>query len=104
MKDLLLSALASLVSWVLSDPNILLVISDDQNRLVGHLGPELGLETWIQPNIDNLAAQGVTFNNALVCTPECKPSRTFLIYGVSPVKLKSFKMQTMTVIQTLLTS
>lgn len=47
MKALLVSILASLISGVLSDdPNILIIVADDMARLVGHLGPELGLEEW----------------------------------------------------------
>lgn len=44
MKAILLAALTSLVSRVLADPNVLVVVADDMNRLVGHLGPELNLE------------------------------------------------------------
>lgn len=88
MKAILLAVLTSLVSRVLADPNVVIIVADDMNRLVGHLGPELGLQSWAQPtpNIDKLAAKGVTFTNAHVCAPECKPSRTCLVYGESPVK------------------
>lgn len=70
--------------------NFLFIVADDMNRLVGHLGPKLGLQGYAQPtpNIDKLAAEGVTFTNAHVCAPECNPSRTCFLYGISPVDTK----------------
>ena len=59
-------------------PNILLVIADDLNRQIGHLGAEPAHPT---PNLDKLAAEGVTFTNAHACAPDCKASRFCLLLG-----------------------
>lgn len=62
-------------------PNILLAISDDQSYL--HAGP------WAQapvrtPALDQLAEQGVVFNNAFVASPMCTVSRASLFTGRNP--------------------
>lgn len=58
-------------------PNILLLCIDD-------LRPELntyGASHIHSPNIDNLAAQGIQFNNHYVNAPSCGPSRYTLLTG-----------------------
>ncbi|HEX4784178.1 MAG TPA: sulfatase-like hydrolase/transferase [Candidatus Sulfotelmatobacter sp.] len=53
-------------------PNILLIMSDEHNpRVTGCYGDQI-VKT---PNIDSLAAQGVTFDNHYCNSPLCVPSR-----------------------------
>lgn len=62
-------------------PNILVIAVDDLNHWVHHLGrnPQV-----ITPNIDRLAARGVTFTNAHAASSVCNPSRTALLTGLRP--------------------
>jgi len=64
-----------------SRPNVLIVIVDDlTSRAVGALGGD----PRITPNIDRLAAESVVFENAVVATPVCTPSRHAFITGRWP--------------------
>ncbi len=62
-------------------PNILLIISDDLNNWIGPMGGNPQTQT---PNLDKLAAQGVTFRNAQCAAPLCNPSRTAFMSGMRP--------------------
>ena len=62
-------------------PNVLFIAVDDLNDWVSHLGGHPQAET---PNIDALAARGVTFANAHCTTPACNPSRAALMSGMRP--------------------
>jgi arylsulfatase A-like enzyme len=62
-------------------PNVLFIPVDDLNHWVGHLGRNKQTKT---PNIDRLAAMGVTFTNAHCAGPVCNPSRTALLSGLRP--------------------
>ncbi|HJP34554.1 MAG TPA: sulfatase-like hydrolase/transferase, partial [Gammaproteobacteria bacterium] len=48
-------------------PNVLLIIVDDLRPLVGSYGDDLAHT----PNIDELAASGVVFENAFASVPVC---------------------------------
>lgn len=61
--------------------NVLFIAVDDLNHWVGHLGRNPQTKT---PNIDRLAARGVTFSNAHCAAPICNPSRTALLSGRRP--------------------
>lgn len=59
-------------------PNIILVLTDDQSYgMLGVTGNDI-VET---PNIDELAKQGVLFTNAHVTSAICTPSRVSLLLG-----------------------
>lgn len=64
-----------------SNPNIILIIADDMNwddcGAYGH--PAIRT-----PNIDRLAAQGVTFQHAYLTTNSCSPSRSSILTGKYP--------------------
>lgn len=62
-------------------PNVLFIAVDDLNHWVGHLGRNPQTKT---PNIDRLAAMGVTFANAQCAAPVCNPSRAALLSGKRP--------------------
>ena len=62
-------------------PNVLFIAVDDLNHWVGHLGRNKQAKT---PNIDRLAAMGVTFANAQCAAPVCNPSRAALLSGKRP--------------------
>jgi arylsulfatase A-like enzyme len=62
-------------------PNILLIISDDLNDWIGPMGGNPQAQT---PNLDKLAARGVTFVHAQCAAPLCNPSRTAFMSGMRP--------------------
>jgi arylsulfatase A-like enzyme len=64
-----------------SRPNVLIVIVDDlASGAVGALGGD----PRFTPHIDRLAAQSVVFENAVVATPLCTPSRNAFLTGRWP--------------------
>ena len=63
-------------------PNILIIIADDCT--FSDL-PLYGGSNVKTPEIDKLAAQGMTFNKAYVTMPMCSPSRTELYTGLYPI-------------------
>ena len=64
-------------------PNFLLIIADDvtYNDLPLYGGPNIQT-----PNIDRLAAQGITFDRAYLSMAMCNPSRTELYTGLYPFR------------------
>lgn len=62
-------------------PNVLFIAIDDLNDWIGPLHGHPDVKT---PNIDRLAARGVTFLNAHCQAPLCGPSRASLMTGLRP--------------------
>ena len=62
-------------------PNVLMIVVDDLNDWVGHLGGNPQTKT---PNIDRLARQGMVFTNAQAAATLCNPSRIATLVGVAP--------------------
>ena len=62
-------------------PNILFIICDDLNDSVEGMGGHPQAKT---PNIDVLASEGVSFQNAHCAAPLCGPSRASLWTGIYP--------------------
>jgi arylsulfatase A-like enzyme len=64
-----------------SQPNVLFIAVDDLNAWIGHLGRNPQVKT---PNIDRLAARGVSFSRAYCAVPACEPARAALMSGKRP--------------------
>ncbi|WP_374764052.1 sulfatase family protein [Yunchengibacter salinarum] len=62
-------------------PNILVFVADDAGAR--HFGC-YGNPTIRTPHIDRLAAEGLTFDNAHLTTPQCSPSRISILTGLYP--------------------
>jgi N-sulfoglucosamine sulfohydrolase len=65
-----------------SQPNILLILSDDHS--VSHLGC-LGDKAASTPNLDRFASQGMLFDKQFCVAPQCVPSRAGFVTGRSAV-------------------
>ncbi len=61
-------------------PNILWLVSEDNNPIIGAYGDPLANT----PAIDQLAREGVLFRNAYAVAPVCAPSRFAILTGVYP--------------------
>ena len=61
-------------------PNILLITADDHGIQLGCYGDEVART----PNLDQLAGQGVLFQNAYVTQASCSPSRSSILTGLYP--------------------
>ena len=64
-------------------PNIVLVLADD----LGWKDVSCYGSAYATPNIDRLAAQGLTFTQAYAAAPACSPTRAALYTGRSPARL-----------------
>lgn len=60
-------------------PNILWITAEDMSPTLGCYGDEYA----ITPHIDQLASEGVTYDNAFATSPVCSPSRSCIINGLS---------------------
>src|SRR6185369_17169725 len=77
---LVLLALVSSGQAAENRPNVLFLISDDLNNMLGCYGDPLAKT----PNIDRLAARGVRFDRAYCSFPLCGPSRNSMLTGLYP--------------------
>ena len=64
-----------------NDLNVVLIICDDLNDYEGFFGGHPQAKT---PNMDALAASGITFVNAHSSAPICAPSRSSFMTGIYP--------------------
>ena len=76
------SAAMSLGTFVAGQkrPNILLITADDMGIQAGCYGDT----TISTPHIDQLAAEGIQFENAYVTQASCSPSRSSIFTGLYP--------------------
>jgi iduronate 2-sulfatase len=71
-------------------PNVLLICVDDLKPLLGCYGDKVVKS----PNIDRLAARGVTFERAYCNQAVCAPSRNALLTGVRPTTMGIYDLGT----------
>jgi arylsulfatase A-like enzyme len=92
--NLLLHALCSATVAAATAPaedwNVLCIAVDDLNDAVGALGDS----TARTPNIDRLAASGMTFTCAHAAATICAPSRAALLTGCSPLRTRVLDNET----------
>ncbi len=62
-------------------PNIVVFLSDDHTLIDSSLYGASDLST---PNMERIAADGMTFQHAFVASPSCAPSRAALLTGLMP--------------------
>jgi iduronate 2-sulfatase len=62
-------------------PNVLLIVCDDLNDVIGHMG---GHPQGSTPHIDGLAQTGSSFPRAYSNNPICAPSRSSFMTGIYP--------------------
>ena len=55
------------------EPDVLMIVVDDMNDWVSLLDPDSPVRT---PNLERLAARGMTFTRAYCASPACNPDRT----------------------------
>ena len=67
-------------------PNVVLLISDDLNTWLRCYGEQQA----ITPNIDRIAAMGISFNRSYTSAPLCNPSRTSFLSGMRPDRTRVF--------------
>jgi arylsulfatase A-like enzyme len=73
----LLIIISSLKVFSQEKPNILIFIADDAGMDMGAYGNPV-IQT---PNLDQLAQEGVLFENAFLTTSQCSPSRSSILSG-----------------------
>ena len=69
-------------------PNVLFIAVDDLNDWTSQLGGHPQAKT---PNIDALAARGVSFSNAHAAAPTCGPSRAAIMTSIRPSTSGNYK-------------
>jgi arylsulfatase A-like enzyme len=85
----MISRLAFLLSFLCVSiasavPNIILILADDlgwaDTTLYGHT------KLYETPNLERLAARGMTFTNAYAASPLCSPTRASILTGQTPAR------------------
>lgn len=71
-----------------SKPNVLFIFSDQQRwDTVSCYGEPLGKHFQLTPHLDQLAAEGTRFENAMTCQPVCGPARACIQTGKYPTSI-----------------
>lgn len=87
MKPFILFALllssASLSAANAAKPNLVIFLTDDHSVLDSTVYGAKDVQT---PNMERIAAAGLTFDRAFVASPSCAPSRAALLTGLMPAR------------------
>jgi arylsulfatase A len=86
VPTLIIVLILSVSSFAQNRPNIVFIMADDMG---GRDLPVYGNKFNDTPNIDNLASQGVLFNNAYAA-PVCSPTRASIQSGQYPARVGIF--------------
>ena len=87
---LIFLAMASLKSMAQDKrPNILWIVSEDNSAFIGAYGDIFATT----PHLDEMASEGVLYENAFTTTPVCAPARSTLITGVYPTAMGTQHMR-----------
>lgn len=79
-------------------PNILWLSTHDINPHIGaYSGVYPGAQHASTPNLDQLAADGVRFDNAFATAPVCAPSRSSIMTGCFPISIGTMHMRSTSV-------
>lgn len=78
---LLMQTMPLLATCSAAPPNIVVFLSDDHTITDSSLYGSNEIDT---PNMERLAATGMTFDGAFVASPSCAPSRAALLTGLMP--------------------
>jgi len=81
--SLLLVAVVVATRAVAASPDIVIFLTDDHSQLDCTPYGGQGIRT---PNMQRLAAAGLTFDRAYVASPSCAPSRAALLTGLMPAR------------------
>ncbi|WP_236979017.1 sulfatase-like hydrolase/transferase [Membranihabitans maritimus] len=73
----------------MEQPNILWIVSEDNSPFIGAYGDEFATT----PNIDQMAREGILYENAFASAPVCAPARSTLITGVYPPSMGTQHMR-----------
>ena len=73
-------------------PNILVLMAEDMSSRVGSFGDMVAFT----PNIDQLAAEGVSYTNVFTTAGVCAPSRAAFITGMHQISIGAQHMRTST--------
>ena len=82
-------AIAQNVHPTVDRPNVLMLVVDDWNDWL----PAMGHNEVITPNLDKLAARGVTFQYGHASATYCAPSRTSLMTGMNATTTGAYRDQ-----------
>src|SRR5688572_24965725 len=82
MKIIIILLLISPHAFSQEKPNIIFILTDDMGY--GDIGCYNGI--YKTPNIDKMAAEGISFTNYYSASPVCSPSRVGLMTGMAPAK------------------
>ena len=76
--------LAAALGQAVGRPNIILILADDLGWADTTLYGKTSL--YETPNIERLAARGMTFSNAYAASPICSPTRASILTGQNPAR------------------
>lgn len=91
----LLTAMFCLSASAGQRPNVVLFFADDMyQEMLNYRDRKPGeKKSYLTPNIDRIAAEGVVFSNAHIATPICTPSRFNLLAGKYASRCQSVKFK-----------